>query len=76
MLSLEIKQYVNRSTRIMKDSETIIDLILANNKIQVQINDKPKITEHSSLKLEFNADKLKDKYKEFARNCSKMNFSD
>jgi len=47
MLSLGMKQYVNGLTRITKNSQTIIDLVFANNKIEVQVIHEPKITDHA-----------------------------
>jgi len=44
MLSLSMKQYVNESTRITKGSQTIIDLIFANNNKIVQVIYESKIT--------------------------------
>ncbi|KAM0727862.1 hypothetical protein ACS0PU_005331 [Formica fusca] len=58
MLSLGMKQYVNKPTRITKDSKTIIDLIFANNKIEMQVMHEPKITDHAWLKVELNANKF------------------
>jgi len=40
-----MKQYVNEPTRITKDSQTIIDLIFANNNKIVQVIHEPKITD-------------------------------
>lgn len=37
MSSLDMKQYVNSPMRVMKDSQTIIDLFFANNKVPVQV---------------------------------------
>jgi len=37
MLSLGMKQYVDRPTRITKDSRTMIDLVFANKKLRVQV---------------------------------------
>lgn len=74
MLSLGMKQYVNKPTRITKDSKTIIDLIYANNKIEVQVIHEPKITDHAWLKVELNASKIDNKYREFsARNFKEFN---
>jgi len=74
MLSLGMKQYVNKPTRITKHSKTIIDLIYANNKIVVQVIHEPKITDHAWLKVEPNASKIDKKYREFsARNFKEFN---
>ena len=37
MLSLGMKQYVDRPTRITKDSRTMINLVFANKKLRVQV---------------------------------------
>jgi exonuclease III len=70
MLSLGMKQYVNEPTRITKDSQTIIDLIFANNNKIVQvIHEQLKITDHEWLKVELSVSKIESKYREFsARN--------
>ncbi|XP_025269746.1 uncharacterized protein LOC112639559 [Camponotus floridanus] len=65
MLSLGMKQYVNEPTRITKDSQTIIDLIFANNDKIVQVIHEPKITDHAWLKVEMNVSKIESKYREF-----------
>lgn len=41
----------------MKGSRTTIDLIFANNKINIEVLNKPKITDHVRLELEFNKKK-------------------
>lgn len=52
-----MKQYVDNPTRIVKGSRTTIDLIFANNKINIEVLNKPKITDHARLELEFNKKK-------------------
>jgi len=52
MLSLGMKQYVNKPTRITKGSQTIIDLIFANNNKTVQVIHETKIMDHAWLKVE------------------------
>jgi len=49
MLSLDMKQCVNEPTRITKDSQTIIDLIFANNNKIIQIIYESKITDYAWL---------------------------
>jgi len=66
MLSLGMKQYVNKPTRITKGSQTIIDLIFANNNKTVQVIHESKITDHGWLKVELNASKNESNYKEFS----------
>ncbi|KAK2578422.1 hypothetical protein KPH14_000969 [Odynerus spinipes] len=46
MLNLGMKQYVDRPTRVTKDSYTIIDLVFTNIEIKVNVLDKPKIADH------------------------------
>ncbi|XP_070154026.1 uncharacterized protein [Polyergus mexicanus] len=77
MLSLSMKQYVNKPTRITKDSKTIIDLIFANDKIEVQVMHEPKITDHAWLKVELNANKFDNKYRELSvRNYREFNIDE
>lgn len=77
MLNLGMKQFVDEPTRITKDSQTIIDLVFANNVIVVKIWDKNKITDHAWLKIEMNSFKLKEKYKIFnGRDYSKFNINE
>ncbi|EZA47066.1 hypothetical protein X777_16833, partial [Ooceraea biroi] len=65
MLGLDIKQYVDKPTRVTKDSQAIIDLIFANRKINIQVCEEPKITDYAWLQI---------KYKEWwGRNYSKIN---
>jgi hypothetical protein len=69
MLSVGMNQYVNEPTRITKDSQTIIDLIFANKKLEVQVIHEPKITDHAWLKVELGKSKSGNKYREYsARN--------
>jgi len=46
-----MKQYVIKPTRVTKDSQTIIDLLFVNNKVQLQVIHEPKITDHAWLKI-------------------------
>jgi len=44
MLSIGMKQYVPKlQTRIIKNSQTIIDLIFSNKKLKVHVSHEPKI---------------------------------
>jgi len=61
MLSLDMKRYINEPTRITKDSQTIIDLIFANNNKIVQVIHEPKITDHAWLKVELSVSKNESK---------------
>jgi len=77
MLSLGMKQYVNKPTRITKDSQTIIDLLFANNKVQLQIIHEPKITDHAWLKIVLHLNKIESKFREFnARDYSKFSIDE
>jgi len=72
-----MKQFVNGPTRITKDSQTIIDLVFANNKIEVQIIHESKITDYAWLKVELSANRSESKYREFsARNYSEFNVNE
>jgi len=66
MLNLDMKQYVNEPTRIMKDSQTIINLIFANNNKIIQIIHESKITDYAWLKVELSVSKNESKYREFS----------
>lgn len=77
MQNLGMRQYVECPTRVTKDSRTMIDLIFSNKEVKVQVNEKPKITDHAWLKVEFNMNKKSNKYKEFrGRDYSKFNVDD
>ncbi|EZA58496.1 hypothetical protein X777_01117, partial [Ooceraea biroi] len=74
MLGLGMKQYVDKPTRVTKDSQTIIDLIFANRKINIQVCEEPKITDHAWLQIKLKIKDLEDRYKEWwGRNYSKIN---
>lgn len=74
MASLGMKQYVNEPTRVTNNSQTIIDLCFANNKVQVQVIQEPKITDHAWLRVVLSASKAVSKYREFnGRNYSEFN---
>ncbi|XP_025156900.1 uncharacterized protein LOC112589101 [Harpegnathos saltator] len=74
---LGMKQYVNKPTRITKDSQTIIDLVLANGEVKVQVKDRPKITDHAWLQVELGSSRSEKKYREFSgRGYSKFNSSE
>jgi len=49
---LGMKQYIDKSTRVTKNSKTLIDLVFANSKINCKVYDKPKITDHSWINVE------------------------
>lgn len=76
MDSLGLKQYVNKPTRITCDSRTIIDLVFSNKKVDVRVNDEPKITDHAWLIIGYNIGKQgnKRKYNElYTRDYSRIN---
>jgi len=52
MSFLGVKQYIDKPTQVTKDSETLIDLIFANSKINCKVYDKLKITDHSWINVE------------------------
>lgn len=70
MLRAGMKQYVDKPTRITKDSRIIIDLIVANKKLDVQVIHEPKITDHAWLKVGLNG------CKQGNRECSARNYSE
>jgi len=77
LLSLGMKQYVNGPTRITKGSQTIIDLVFANNKIEIQLIYEPKITDYVWLKIELSVSKSESKYREFStKNYSEFNINE
>lgn len=77
MLCLGMKQYVDKPTRITKNSQTLIDLVFANTKVNCKVYDKPKITDHSWLSVELNTSNNNEKYKEFiSRDYSKFNIDE
>lgn len=59
MLGWDMKQLVDRPTRITKDSQTFIDLVFANKKLNVQVINEPKITNHAWLKINFDVKKTR-----------------
>ncbi|XP_011693469.1 PREDICTED: uncharacterized protein LOC105453325 [Wasmannia auropunctata] len=66
MLNVGMKQYVNRSTRITKQTETMIDLVFANKEVEVQVDHESKIADHSWLKVELNGNRSENKYKKYS----------
>lgn len=68
-----MKQYVDKPTRIIKDNQTLIDLIFANIKINCDVYDVPKIADHVWLSVELNRGNVNDKYRVFVgRDYSKF----
>ncbi|XP_029165110.1 uncharacterized protein LOC114936175 [Nylanderia fulva] len=66
MHSLGMKQYIDSPTRITKKTQTIIDLVFANTKIHAQVDHTFNIADHAWLKINLNASKSKNKYREFS----------
>lgn len=64
MSCLDMKQYVDKPTRIMKDSKTLIAVVFANIDINCKVHDKPRITDHSCISVELNITKKDGKYRE------------
>lgn len=65
MSYLSMKQYIDKPTRVMKDSKTLIDLVLANSKVNCKIHVKPKITDHLWINIEFIINNVGKKYRKF-----------
>lgn len=66
MACLGMKQYVDKPTRITKNSKTLIDLVFSNKRVNCRVFDRPKITDHSWISVEIKCiDDEHDKYREF-----------
>lgn len=77
MNELGMKQYVNGPTRITKDSQTMIDLVFANNEVNVSVKHSSKIADHAWLQIEIDMKKLGGIFKTFVgRDYSKFNTDD
>ncbi|XP_015438094.1 PREDICTED: uncharacterized protein LOC107193204, partial [Dufourea novaeangliae] len=77
MSGLGMKQYVDKPTRITKDSKTLIDIVFANIKVNYKIHNKPKITDHSCISVEFNGSTKENKYREIiSRDYSKFHIGE
>lgn len=77
MLCLGMKQYVDKPTRITKNSQTLIDLVFANTKVRCNVYDKPRITDHLWISVELNRSDSNEKYREFiSRDFSKFQKDD
>ncbi|XP_011693473.1 PREDICTED: uncharacterized protein LOC105453329 [Wasmannia auropunctata] len=66
MLSLGMKQYVNRPTRIINGRQTIIDLVFANKEVELQVDYESQIADHAWLKVKLNASRSENKYREYS----------
>lgn len=65
MANLGMMQYVNKPTRVTKDSKTLIDLVFANHKLNCNVNDRRKIIDHSGISGELYVQIKSDKYRAF-----------
>lgn len=73
MANLGMLQYIDKPTRVIKDSKTLIDLVFANHKLKCNVHDTPKITDHSWISIEMYVKNKSDKYREFfSRDYSKF----
>lgn len=54
MNSVGLRQLVKEATRIVQNSETLIDLVFANVKMEIDVWHEPKITDHSAVVLHWN----------------------
>lgn len=69
MNSAGLKQLVKEATRIVKNSETIIDLVFSNIDIKIEVHHEPKITDHSAIILYWDI-------KEVTRNTKRIVYRD
>lgn len=72
MKSLRLKQMVKEATRIVQNSETLIDLVFCNVEIDVEVWHEPKITDHSAIVICWNVEEYMDenkmiKYRDYKR---------
>jgi len=68
-----MKQYVNKPTRITKESKSIIELIFSNKEIEISVIREPMITDHACLKIEQEGGRIENKYrKNIARDYSEI----
>lgn len=73
MANLGMLQYVDKPTRVTKDSKTLIDLVFANHNLKCNVHDRPKITDHSWISIELCVKNKSNKYREFiSRDYSKF----
>lgn len=71
MANLGMMQYVDKPTRVTKDSKTLIDLVFANHKLNCNVHDRSKITDHSWISVELYVKIKSDKY----RKCTSRDYS-
>lgn len=77
MRSLGMNQYVNDMTRVMRDSQTTIDLVFANMRVQLRVEHEPKITDHAWIKMDVGITRKTTGYREVeTRNYSKIDIND
>lgn len=63
MNSLGLRQLVKEATRIVQNSETLIDLVFGNVEMEVEVWHEPKITDHSAIVVYWNLEEQVDENK-------------
>ncbi|KMR04821.1 hypothetical protein RF55_420 [Lasius niger] len=63
MNSLGLRQLVKEATRIVQNSETLIDLVFGNVEMDVEVWHEPKITDHSAIVVYWNLEEQVDENK-------------
>jgi len=58
MQAVGCKQLVQEPTRIVKNSETIIDLVFSNIEAEIEVRHEPRITDHSTIVLYWREEKV------------------
>lgn len=77
MINFGMKQCIDKPTRVTRDSRTIIDLVFANMDVNVQVEHKPKITDHAWIKIVLDKNNLANKDREVqTRDYSKFKQND
>jgi len=73
MNSMEMKQHVNKPTKITKQSRSILDLVFSNKEIEVSVMYDHMIIDHACLKIEQKKDRTDSKYRKYtARDYSEF----
>lgn len=67
MQAVGCKQLVKKPTRIVKDSETIIDLVFSNMEVETEVRHEPKITDHAAVVLIWRDIKIDERDKKIIR---------
>jgi len=65
MNNMGMKQYVNKPTRITKQSRSIIDLVFFNKEIKVSMMYESMVTDHTCLKIEQKGGRIESKYRKY-----------